>query len=1002
MRRKICLGILSLCICFLCGKINIFAVSTPEKVYAVSGEKNVADSGREYIENNRAENGEHLVRVGWFESDGYFERDRNDNLIGFGVDYLNAIATYAGWEYEFVEGTRQECLDMLQSGEIDIMSPVRIDLELENVKMSDEVIGESYGYIYKLGNNFKIGYEEYSKFNQMIIGIEKGNGIENEVKAYCKKKGFNFYDVVYFDTLDEMKRELAERKIDAIVADSYVNIENLKVIGRFSNSRVTFAVSDKTLWEPLNQAIENIKLDNPEFTEDLRKRYFSESSQSNLEYSLGEREFLSIGRRYNVVLNTQQYPISYESTEEMGYKGIAVDILKKLEYYSGIMFNIVYVDTYAEAEAMLKAGEADILGGNIVGKRDINNVSEVLSENNTGERREYSAEFYDMDMAFIGRKGTKMEESLIVAIPPYMNKCISDFEIMYPKYEFIVYDSDEACLEAILNKEADTAVQSDLKINELTIYDKYKELQNLKFIPGNYSAAFTICTEDPVLINIMNKTLNSISEMSLAAIENNNIQHIAMKQMSVWEFIVRYRGYIILSFILLLTVNSLGLWYRKYKQEQKSKEKAYKDSVANISSLVKFRIDAEPILSSDHKLNYYLISVDLEQFKIVNDLYGYEEGDKVIAYLADVLQKRLDKESYITRSNADCFVILKKAEQLSEIEEYLKKVFDKVDVDIAQCDSEYKLVLKAGVYKITEDDFLLSSIIDKANMAKKNVEIGHQSSFALYSEAMRQKSIDEKKMENDMERALESGQFKVYLQPQVDLKTKKIVSAEALVRWIDVEKGIVPPFKFIPLFEKNGFICKVDYFVWEESIKTLAKWRENSQIMIPISINLSRVDIQKAGMIEATMQLLEKYSIPSKWVKAEVTESVCLENNKIIIEKMELIKKHGLKIAIDDFGSGYSSLHMLKELPIDILKVDKSFLDYKDDMREKDEILIRDVVNLGKHMRMQIIVEGVETLEQSDFLEGIGCDIVQGYYYGRPMPIEEFERALEENYKVEG
>ena len=287
-------------------------------------------------------------------------------------------------------------------------------------------------------------------------------------------------------------------------------------------------------------------------------------------------------------------------------------------------------------------------------------------------------------------------------------------------------------------------------------------------------------------------------------------------------------------------------------------------------------------------------------------------------------------------------------------------------------------------------------------MAKKNVEIGHTSAYALYSEDMRQTAIEEKKMENDMEKALENKEFKLYLQPQVDLKTKKIVSAEALVRWSDPEKGMIPPFKFIPLFEKNGFISKLDYFIWEESIKTLAKWRENSQIMVPISINLSRVDIQKEGLIEAMIQLFEKYSMLPKWVKAEVTESACLENDKIIMEKMGILKKHGLKIAIDDFGSGYSSLHMLKEMPIDILKIDKSFLNYTGEMTEKDEILIRDVVDLGKDMKMQIIVEGVETLEQSDFLEGIGCDIAQGYYYGRPMPVAEFEALLEENYKAEG
>ena len=458
MRRKICLGILGLCFAFLLwGKGNVYAAEM--------------------------ESQDLVVRVGWFESDGYFERDQKNNLIGFGVDYLNAIAAYTGWEYKFIKGTREECLNMLRNGEIDIMSPVRVDLELENVKTSSEVIGESYGYIYKLSNNFNISYEEYPKFNHMTLGIERGNGIEKEVKAYCEEHGFQFYDLIYFDTVEEMKSELAGRKLDAIVVDSFVNVENLKVVGRFSNSRVTFAVSDESLLAPLNQAIENIKLDNPKFADDLRQRYFSESSQSNLEYSTEERNFLAVGRTYNVVLATEQYPISYRSTEEIGQKGIAVDVLKKIEQYSGITFNIVHEESYAKAEQMLMSGEVDILGGDIVGKKNVHNFSESIEEENDHKRREYVIEFYDMEMAYIGRKGTDMDAHLNIAVPAYVQKCIPELEIIYPKYTFIEYESDEECLNAILDKTVDAAVQSDLKINEMTIYDKYKELQNLKFIP---------------------------------------------------------------------------------------------------------------------------------------------------------------------------------------------------------------------------------------------------------------------------------------------------------------------------------------------------------------------------------------------------------------------------------------------------------------------------------------------------------------------------------------
>lgn len=991
MKRKRLLWGLSLCMVLLFGKVE--AAATELNTNKDSKQENRSGMEDVFYGNN--------VRVGWFECEGYFEKDKNDNLIGFGVDYLNALASYTGWKYQFVQSTREGCLKMLQDGDIDLMSPVSVDLQLNNAKVSEEIIGESYGYIYKSGNNFKVSYEEYSKFNHMMIGMEKGSHMEEKVQEYCEKNGFTFFDIKYFDTLDEMQSALAGKKIDVFVTDSYANVENLKVIGRFSNGCIAFGVSNKALWEELNLAMEKMKLDNPDYTEDLRKRYFSENSQNNLEYSVEEREFLSKGRTYEVALSTDQYPISYKATKESGHKGIAVDILKKLEYYSDIQFKIIYVESYEKGQEMLGKGEVDILGGSIIGKQQMENTAYTYVQNSPNRRRQYTVDFYDMDMVFIGRKGTAMENSLKVALPPYMEQCMEDLESLYPKYNFVVYESDEKALSAILNKQADVAVQSNLKMNELMIYDKYKELQNLKFLMGKYSVAFTVWTDEPELVNIMNKTLKGISEKTISTIENNNIQHIAMEQMTPLEFIYRYRAYFIFSGILLITINIAGFGYRKYKEEQRSKEKAYRDSVAKIGSMEKFRVDVEPILKSERKLDYYMIAVDVDRFKVINDMFGFEEGDRVIAYLAKVLHSYAGEESYVARPNADYFVVLKKAEQLSEAEEYLKKVFAVVEKDIAEHNIEYRLILKAGIYKVTQEDHVLSAIMDKADLAKNKMEVGHQSCYALYSEEMRQKTIEDKKLENDMDHALKNDEFKVYLQPQVDLNTKRIVSAEVLVRWVHSERGMIPSGKFIPLFEKNGFIRKLDMYVWEESIKALARWRDTGRIMVPLSINLSRVDIQDMGIVTFLKNLLDKYQISTKWIKAELTESICLENDTIIVEKMNELKKYGFTIAIDDFGSGYSSLHLLKKMPADIMKIDKSFLDYDENMNENDEIVIRDVVELGKHLKMQIVVEGVETLEQSDFLQAMGCDIAQGYYYGKPMPLSEFEELLDKNYGLE-
>ena len=942
--------------------------------------------------------GEKVIRVGWYEKEGYFEKDKDGNIYGFGVDYLNAIADYTGWKYEFKEGTKRQCMNWLVSGSIDLLSPVGVTEELNNAHIAREVIGEDYGYLYKSANNFEVGYEEIQRFENMTVGMEVESGLEDNLKRYCEDKGISFYEIKQYSTTDEMINELAVGKLDAVVADSYVNLDNMKVIGRFSNGRVTFAVSRQELVNDLNDALESIKLDNPSFTEDLRKLYFSEGSQNNLEYRKEEKRFLDQKHNYKVLLPAKQYPICYLSDDGRNYRGIAPEILKKISYYTDIDFQIEYVDYVDQGMEMIADDQADILGGIVLSTQDIHSFNTVLSN---GETVSFTAPFYEVNLAIVGRKNTDMNGNLAVAVPSYLQGGVELLEEIYPHYSYVVYSGDEECFDKIIKREVDAAVQTDLKINELMIYDKYKEIQNLKYIPGNYSVTFLVQTEDELLISVLDKSLNSISPTSLSSIVNNNIQHIAMEKMTLTEIWEEYESYIILVMIATIATFASILGYSKYKREERSKEKAYRDSVAKISSMEKFRIDVTPLLRSPAKTDYYVIAADIDKFKVINDLYGYEQGDMTIAFVASVLKQNLGSTDFITRSIADNFVVLKRANNQEEIEAYLVKVFEVIDRAISEKDIHYHMIIKAGIYQIRPEDDEISSIIDKANLAKISMGRFHQSSYRFYSEEMRQKNLEVKRIENNMEEALKNNEFSVYLQPQVDLVTKKIVSAEALVRWIHPTEGMIPPGKFIPVFENNGFVVQLDLFVWEEAIKTLVRWRDNNQIMVPIAINLSRIDVGKEGMIDRLIGMMEKYRLEKKWIKTELTESACLDNDDLVMNRMHQLKEYGFRIAVDDFGSGYSSLHLLKRMPIDILKIDKSFLDFTEEIPLNDEIVMRDVVEMGKHLNLQIIVEGVETVEQSDFLEAIGCDIAQGYFYGKPMPVEEFEKLLLEHYGKE-
>ena len=254
---------------------------------------------------------------------------------------------------------------------------------------------------------------------------------------------------------------------------------------------------------------------------------------------------------------------------------------------------------------------------------------------------------------------------------------------------------------------------------------------------------------------------------------------------------------------------------------------------------------------------------------------------------------------------------------------------------------------------------------------------------------MRQKLINEQTILNDMSKSLKNGDFIPYFQPKYDLKTEKIVGAETLVRWIHPTRGFLAPNEFIPIFEKNGFITNLDKYMYEQTCKKIKEWIDKGYNVVPVSVNLSRADLYSTEFMSSLLETATKYEVPIKYLHLEITESLYTEDSKKIAEMVEKLKNEGFLIEMDDFGSGYSSLNMITELPIDILKMDMKFLDNNKLVKESNNI-IAFVISLAKLLKLQIIAEGVETAKQADMLRSMGCDIAQGYYYDKPLKEEDF------------
>lgn len=425
------------------------------------------------------------------------------------------------------------------------------------------------------------------------------------------------------------------------------------------------------------------------------------------------------------------------------------------------------------------------------------------------------------------------------------------------------------------------------------------------------------------------------------------------------------------------------------KKSKKILEKiAFTDTLTGYSNWNKFIIDCETLLKNTNN-KYAMILLDVDKFKLINDLFGQERGNNTLKYISQVICNNIGQDETFSRVSNDTFGIFIKYKNEDEIVRRIKRI----EENITNYYDHYRILLSFGVYVITDRNIDINIVSDRANLAKRTVKNKTDITYAFYSDIIRDNILREKEIENAMEEALINNEFKVYLQPKYRLKDESLLGAEALVRWVVQEGNIIPPNEFIPIFEKNGFIKRLDMYVFERVCDFLRDLNLKGIEDVPtISINLSRVHLSDVHIAQILGKITKKYNVDAKNIEIELTESAVFNNEKQLISIMRELREVGFKISIDDFGSGYSSLNILKDLPADILKLDKAFLDRASDA--KGEKIIENIINMSKDLDLYTVAEGVETLEQVNFLKKIGCDLAQGYYYARPMPMEEFIEYL--------
>ena len=384
---------------------------------------------------------------------------------------------------------------------------------------------------------------------------------------------------------------------------------------------------------------------------------------------------------------------------------------------------------------------------------------------------------------------------------------------------------------------------------------------------------------------------------------------------------------------------------------------------------------------------YYEITdaliLDIRHFHIINDRFGVHYGDRVLRNVADKLREVINQlDGIVCRKEADTFMIYcPHQDNYSFILDKLKEI-------------DSSIIYRIGIYEYVDKDVDVSIRFDRAKLASDKIRTSINKNIEFYNEKMREKELYEEKLINDFEESLLNNEFKVFYQPKFNVKKDKpyLSSSEALVRWFHHDLGMVSPGDFIPLFEENGLIQRLDKFVWSEVGKQLRNWKEKYDFYVPVSVNVSRIDMYEPDFIDTLLKIIKDNNLTTNDIYLEITESAYTSDSKQMIEIVNKLRDLGFSIEMDDFGTGYSSLNMINELPIDVLKLDMVFV--RNAHKNHDTKIVEFIIDIAKYLNVPVIAEGVETKEQVESLKNLGCDIIQGYYFSKPIPSNEFEKFI--------
>lgn len=928
-----------------------------------------------------ASNEKTVIRVGFPIQHGISYLDENGEYAGYMVDYLEYLSLYTNWDYEFVrvEGDTNTqintLMQMLMNGEIDMMGTMNYLPALEEIFLYPSYsYGTTYTSLTVLEDSTQWAEEDFASWDGMKVASSSQLSQRMEELAQYAELNHFTYEVIEYPTITDALDAVRTGEADAILQVDMAIMDGFRTIARFAPTPYYFALykGNQSLLQPLNSAMYQMSRAYPYLQTDLYDEYFYSSGRFVM--SEQDRKYIQDLGTLKVAFCDGNAPL--QDARDGQVQGMAASYFEALAEATGLQYEPVIVQSCEEGIERIQQGEVDLIA-----------CAASSSNYITVDGIQFTLPYYN--------------GSSLLVLGPSSDTLSDDQDTQR------FYTNTQLMLNNLRSGKMGSGRMDMYSINYYL--QKQGLYDNLSVDwSSDKSVSYCIGVTNNVsgnLLSILNRYIRSVSDA-----QSQSMFYKAMSTKVTYtptEWLYAHRFHLLVTFIVLVLTLCLYSFYhnvRKARQEatrtqQRLEQLSRYDNLTGAYNDDEFR--ALLAQACDEKVPLMLIALNLRNFKHINETYGLSVADQFLCRIKDCLDKVCQPGEFFCRQSADVFYLALQESQADPAIDRIHTLLELIQEQAYELLGEYSVSVYCGCVLTAAEPEPFSAAAKHTHMmaALAQGKKDKKQSICIYDEALHDAEQMRLYVESHMQRALEQGEFHMYLQPKMDLNTGLLTGAEALVRWQTHDRGLIFPNQFIPLFEENGFCVQLDLYMVEQVCKKLRQWMDEGMTPTNISVNQTRLLFASEGYVEKLLAITRKYNIPPQYITLEILESLVLEHMDRVNACIDRLRAAGFRISMDDFGSGYSSLNTLGRLKIDELKLDRLFLmGAAQDTEGTQRKIMGCILDLAKQLNISTVAEGVETRENEQMMAQLSCNYGQGYYYSRPLTVADFEREFLKPY----